>query len=129
MSWGNKVQIMSNVSVDDTTDTDAQYLDNVSSKVTLLPGESATVQLVAAFPATTTNDLGFRIVTTLDDTTEVYDDIAFVSGSIGRAASTTFEKSIVVSGCYAFRLECRKLGTAAETITVNAYVRKNGISA
>lgn len=128
MSWGAKTQIATGLSVNNTGDADSQYPSFASSATTLNPGESAHVQIVAAFPGTTTNDLGFRVVTTLDDTTEVWDDIAFVAGSIGRAASTTFERTILVSGCYKFRLEFRKLGTAAETITVDAYVRTDGVS-
>lgn len=129
MAWGSKAQIATSLAVNNTADADTQYPSFVSSAVTLNPGETAQIQIVAAFPATTTNDLGIRVVTTLDDATETWDDIAFMPvASIGRAASTTFERTIIVLGVYKFRVEFRKMGTASETITVDAYVRKDGVS-
>lgn len=128
MSWGSKTQIANGLSVNNTTDADSQYPSFPSSAVELNPGESAQVQVVAAFPSGTPNDLGVRVVTTLDDTSETWDDLAFTSFSITGVASTTFEKTFMVSGVKKFRVEFRKLGTAAETCTVNAYYRKDGIN-
>lgn len=129
MAWATKSQIATSVSVNNTTDADSQFPSFAGTGVTLNPGEMAHIQILAAFPSAAANDLAFRVVTTLDDATEVWDEIAFVAGSIGRVASTTVDRSITVFGCYKFRLEFRKLGTAAETITVDAYVRKDGVSA
>ncbi len=129
MAWGAKTQIATALAVNNTVDDDAQFPLFAGSAVTLNPGEMAHVQILAAFPAAAVDDLAFRVVTTLDDATEVYDEIAFVSGAIGRVVSTTVERSITVFGCYKFRLEWRKLGTTVETVTVDAYVRKDGVSA
>lgn len=128
MAWGAKTQIAANLAVNNTTDADSQYPSFASSAVTLNPGESAQVQITAAFPAAAANDLGIRVVGTLDDSSETWDDLPFSAMSIQRAASITFNRSITLTGPYKFRIEFRKLGTAAETVTVNAYVRKDGVS-
>lgn len=128
MAWGAKTQIATAIAVNNTTDADSQFPSFATDGVALNPGELAQIQIVATFPATTTNDLAYRVVTTLDDAAEVWDEITHIPGSIGRAASATIERTVTVTGVYKFRLEFRKVGTAAETITVNAYVRKDGVS-
>jgi hypothetical protein len=119
-----------NTSLSETTNSDSDYTaaNHFSQWVTLNPGESAQVQVEAAFAGTGT-DMFFRVVGTLDDATENADTVSFVAGSVPFTASVTVRRSVIVSGLYKFRVEVRKGGTTAGAYTPNVYTRKNGINA
>lgn len=113
----------------EVTNVDADYTaaSHYSQWVNLSPGQSAHIQIEAAF-GSTGSDMYFRVIGTLDDSSEAVDSISFVSGSLGFSASATARRSIIVSGLYRFRVEVRKGGTTSGSYTPNVYMRKNGIS-
>lgn len=130
MSWSDKATLTGlNTALSETSNADADYVatNHYSQWDTLNPGESAHLQIEAAF-GSTGNDMVFRIIGTLDATTENADNLPFVSGSLAFTASTTVRRSVMLTGPYKYRVEVRKAGTTAGSYTPNVYVRKNGIS-
>ena len=130
MSWSAKTTLTGlNVALSEVTNADADYVaaNHFTEWVTLNPGEIADLQLACVF-GSTGNDVYYRIIKTLDDTSEVIDTVAFTAGSIPFVASTTQYRPHTVSGCYRFRVEVRKGGTTAGSYTPNVYMRKNGVN-
>lgn len=130
MAWGDKATLTGlNTSLSETTNVDADYVatNHFSEWVTLNPGETADLQIGVAFGSTGSDTL-YRIITTLDASTETASTVAFTAGSVPFVASTTQLRPHMVSGCYKFRVELRKGGTTAGAYTPNVYIRKNGIS-
>jgi len=130
MAWSDKVTLTGlNTALSETTNVDADYVatNHFSQWDTLNPGESAHLQIEAAF-GSTGNDMYFRVIGTIDATSENADSVAFVAGSIPFIASTTQRRSVILTGPYKYRVEVRKGGTTAGSYTPNVYVRKNGIS-
>jgi len=130
MSWGSKTTLTGlNTALSETTNADADYVasNHYSQWDTLNPGESAHLQIEAAF-GSTGNDMYFRVVCCLDDSTENADNLSFIAGSLGYTASTTIRRSVILAGPYKYRVEVRKGGTTAGSYTPNVYVRKNGIN-
>lgn len=129
--WSDKTTLTGlNTALSETTNVDADYVatNHFTQWDTLNPGESAHLQIEAAF-GSTGSDMFFRIIGTLDVSSENADSLPFISGSIGFSASTTQRRSIILTGPYKYRVEVRKGGTTAGSYTPNVYVRKNGISA
>ena len=130
MAWGDKTTLTGlNVSLSETTNVDADFIatNHFSQWVTLNPGESAHIQVAAAF-GSTGSDMIFRIITTLDDTSETADTSALLTGVVPYVASTTQLRSLFLTGPYKFRIDVRKYGTTAGAYTPNVYIRKNGFS-
>lgn len=130
MAWGSKTTLTGlNTALSETTNVDGDYTatNHYTQWDTLNPGESAHIQIEAAF-GSTGSDMYFRVVGTLDATTENADTVAFVSGVVPFILSTTQRRSIILTGPYKYRVEVRKGGTTAGSYTPNVYVRKNGIS-
>lgn len=130
MAWYDKVTLTGmNAALSETSNADADYTatNHYSQWDTLNPGESAHLQIESAF-GSTGNDMYFRIVGTLDASSENADSVAFVAGSIPFVASATQRRSVMLTGPYKYRVEVRKGGTTAGNYTPNVYVRKNGIS-
>lgn len=130
MAWSDKVTLTGlNAPLSETSNADADYTatSHYSQWDTLNPGESANLQIQAAF-GSTGNDMYFRIIGTLDDSSENADTVSFVAGSIPFIGSTTQRRSVILTGPYKYRIEVRKGGTTAGSYTPNVYVRKNGIS-
>jgi hypothetical protein len=130
MSWSAKTTLTGlNTSLSETSNADADYVaaNHVSQWDTLNPGESAHLQIEAAF-GSTGNDMYFRVIGTLDASSENADTVAFVSGNVPFVLSTTQRRSVMLTGPYKYRVEVRKGGTTAGAYTPNVYVRKNGIS-
>lgn len=128
--WSDKTTLTGlNTALSETTNTDADYVaaSHYSQWDTLNPGESAHLQIEAAF-GSTGSDMFFRIIGTLDVSSENADSLPFISGSIGFSASTTQRRSIILTGPYKYRVEVRKGGTTAGSYTPNVYARKNGIN-
>lgn len=131
MAWSDKTTLTGlNTALSETTNADADYVatNHYSEWVTLNPGESAHLQIEAAFGATG-GDMLFRVVGTLDASSESADTITFIpGGSLGYILNTTQRRSIIVTGPYKFRVEVRKGSATAGDYTPNVYMRKNGIS-
>lgn len=121
MAWGNKTQISSGVTVNSTT------LQDMSTAVTLNPGESAHVQVECDFGATPTGNLEVHILTTLDDSSENWDDTSY--GAPYTILNTTDPNAFpfTVRGVYKFALMYKNsAGTTSNIVT--AWYRKDGVS-
>lgn len=118
MAWGSKTQIASGVSVAGTE----QY----STAVTLDPGETAEVQITGDSNGTTDNLL-VRVYATLDASSEQWDTAPRQSIEIDCLDGNLNAKTIKVRGYYKFRLGFIRSGST-DTITANAYYRKDGVS-
>lgn len=130
MAWSEKATLTGlNTALSETSNADADYTatSHYSQWDTLNPGESAHLQIESSF-ASTGNDMYFRVIGTLDASSENADSVAFIAGSLPFIASTTQRRSVMLTGPYKYRVEVRKGGTAAGSYTPNVYVRKNGIS-
>jgi len=73
-------------------------------------------------------DVWYRVVKTLDETSEAPQNIPYIAGVFAYSSSGNYKKSVVISNCYKFRIEFRKGGTTAGTYTPYVYMRKNGVS-
>lgn len=118
MAWGAKTQIITAASVAGT--------ETFSDYVSLNPGEVAHVQVSADFPAGLNDDLEVRVYGTLDDATETSDNQTNVIGLILNVNDPGIW-STIVSGFYKFRVGVVRSGST-DTITVDAYVRKDGVN-
>lgn len=118
MAWGTKNTIINAQSVSGT--------EVFSSAVGLNPGEVAHVQVEADFPATPTDNLIVKIYGTLDDTSENWDDTPLFQQEIDNGIDPN-AISLVIAGVYKFRLGVIRDGST-DTITVNAYERRDGVS-
>lgn len=130
MSWGDKTAVTGlGASLSETSNLDTDYVaaSHFSGGVSLNPGESAHVQISCAF-ASAGSDLFYRVVATLDDSSETWDNLPLMSGSLAFSASSTVVRSFIVSGVKRFRIEVRKGGTTSGSYTPSASWRKNGIS-
>ena len=130
MAWSAKTTLTGlNVALSETTNVDADYVaaNHYSQWDTLNPGESAHLQIEAAFGATG-GDMIVRVTGTLDGAAENADTITFVPATIPFVASTTQRRSIMLTGPYKYRIEVRKGAVTAGSYTPNVYVRKNGIN-
>jgi len=130
MTWSAKATLTGlNTELSETTNVDANYTatNHFTQWDTLNPGESAELQIGVAFGATGA-DISYRIITTLDDSSEVANTVATTAGSVPFVASTTQYRPHKVSGCSKFRVEVRKYGVTAGAYTPNVYVKKDGIS-
>jgi hypothetical protein len=131
MAWGSKITLNGlNAVLSEVTNIDTDYvaLNHFTDWDTLNPGESVNLQIEVAFGGTG-NDMYFRIIGTLDNSSENADTFAFVSGTIPFVALTTQRRTIVISSLYKYRVEVRKGGTTAGSYTPNVYAKHNGISA
>ena len=118
MAWGSKSQIITAASVTDT--------ESFSSAVTLNPGESAVVEVEADFPSSPTDYLIASIYSTLDDTSENWDDTPILSWPLINTLDPN-KAAVVINDLYKFRIGVKASGST-DTITVDAWYRKNGIS-
>lgn len=100
------------------------------NKISLNPRELAHVEIIAdnENASTVTDALEVRVVTTLDASTEDWDDSP-VMGFTYEPATVAAEKfSFQVAGFYAFRVEVRSSGST-DTYTVDCNYRVDGVSA
>jgi hypothetical protein len=117
MSWTNKVKIADDLSVAGT--------ELYSDAVELNSDETAHIQIVADFPAGPTDDLEVRVYTTLDASTETWDNTTFATAQTMDNGTDPNRFSITVTGIYKFRLGFVRSGST-DTITVNAWYKSNG---
>jgi len=118
MAWGSKTQIENAASVTGT--------ELFSDAVSLNPGESAHVQIVANSGGTT-DSLTVSVYSTLDASSEVWDEVPVTQFLLDCTSGNDTEVSFLVSGVYKFKVGYVRSGST-DTITVNAYVRVDGIS-
>lgn len=118
MGWGSKTQVASSLSVAGTE----QYTDDI----TLNPGEQVHIQVKADFPGSPTDNLVVSGYGTLDDSSEVWDDTAFLKFEIDNGTDPN-HVALVISGFYKFKLGFIRSGST-DTITVDAWIRKDGVS-
>ena len=118
MAWGTKTQIANALSVAGT--------ELFSDSVTLNPGELADIQIVGNSGGTTDN-LNIALYSTLDDSSENWDTVAFYSFQLVCTNGNDNDVSITVSGKYKFRIGFVRSGST-DTIATNAWVRKDGVS-
>ena len=119
MAWGNKTQIANALSITAT--------EVFSDSFTLNPGESAHVQVEADFPASPTDDLEVRLYGTLDESSENWDDTVLqYLGTLDKGTDPN-AMSFIVSGIYKGRIGFKRSGST-DTITVNAWLRKDGVN-
>ena len=122
MAWGAESQITTALALASTI-----AYGNPSTTVALNVGESAEVQISAAFTGTATADLYLRVVASNDGVR--WDTLTYMSGmSIGRVVSTTQTRTIMVRGVKNFRIEYAQSVSDAQAITVNAWAQKDGIN-
>jgi hypothetical protein len=123
MAWGTNDTIISAVAL-----SAANATTTSTPIVNLNPGESCIVQLSATWATTATDDLAF-VVQTSPNAGTTWDNIPYMSPTIGKVASAVAQiRSIQVYGVKHFRIVATK-GATVETVTINATVIKDGISA
>jgi len=118
MAWGSKTQIENAASVAGT--------ELFSDAVTLYPGESAHVQIVANSNGTT-DSLIVSVYSTLDASTETWDEVPITQFLLDCTSGNDTEVSFLVSGVYKFQVGYVRSGST-DTITTSAWYRSNGIS-
>jgi hypothetical protein len=118
MSWASKTQIATSVSVAGTE----QY----SSAFSLNSGETAHVQVKGDFPATPTDDLLIKVYGTLDDSSEEWDKAPIMQFRLDKGTDPNVV-SFLLQGFYKARLGFIRSGST-DTITTDAWIRKDGIS-
>lgn len=118
MGWGSKTQIENAAAVAGT--------ELFSDIVGLNPGESALVQAVGNSDGTT-DGLIISVYATLDDGSENWDTVAVFKFELDCTDGNDNDVSFIVSGLYRFRLGFVRSGST-DTITVDAWIKKDGIS-
>jgi hypothetical protein len=118
MSWASKTQIATSLSVAGT--------EQFSSSFTLSPGESAQVQVKGDFPASPTDDLLIKVYGTLDDSSEEWDKAPLMQFRLSKGTDPNVI-SFLIQGFYKARLGFIRSGST-DTITTDAWIRKDGIS-
>jgi len=118
MAWGSKTQIENAASVAGT--------ELYSDVMTLNPGELAHIQVVGNSNGTT-DSLEIKVYTTLDDSTQNWDTVPLISLLLDCTDGNDNDVSFLVSGVYSFYIGWVRDG-ATDTITTNAWVRKDGVS-
>lgn len=109
MAWGDKTTATQLTTIDDTTE---QFFDQTP---TLNPGELLHVEIEGNFVGSPTDDLVVNVYTTLDDTSENWDDTAFMSIQVDNSPDPN-KLSFTISGIYKFRIGVLSSGNT-DTIT------------
>lgn len=118
MAWGSKTQVATSLSVAGT--------ELFSDDIDLNPGESGHVQVVADSGGTT-DSLIISVYGTLDDSSEVWDAVPVFQFVLDTTSGNPEEVSFVISGLYRCRIGFVRDGST-DTISTNAYIRKDGIN-
>lgn len=117
MAWDTKTKIADGLSAAGT--------EVFSDSVDLKSDETAHVQISADFPGSPTDDLTVSVYTTLDASAETWDNTTFATAVTMDKGTDPNVHSITVTGVAKFRVGFVRSGST-DTITVNAWVRKNG---
>ena len=118
MACGSKTQIENAASVAGT--------ELFSDAVTLTPGELSDIQVIGNSSGTT-DSLEIKAYGTLDASSENWDTVPFFSFVLDCTDGNDNDVSFQVSGKYKFRLGFVRDGST-DTITTNAWSRKDGVS-
>lgn len=119
MAWSSKT-----AATQLTTITTEQFF---STLVTLNPGETAHCQVESNPPVTPTDVLVVSAYTTLDDSSEDWDETPFLSFQVANTPDPN-DASFLVSGVYKFRVGVKRSGTTDTFATADFSYRKDGVS-
>lgn len=102
VTWGAKTALTTQTAINNTTE---EFLHGSGLGITLATGLSCHVQLEVDNEAgSVTDDLLVAIYTTLDDSSAVWDDVAFMSFAHTPAGIALERVAFIVSGVYHFRI-------------------------
>lgn len=119
MAWGSKTSATQLTSI-----TTIQYFDSVP---TLDPGEWAHVQVDVNFPATPTDHAVVQVFTTLDDSSENWDDTPLHEFQIDKGTDPN-AVSFLVSGVYKFRVGVKRSGSTDTLTSADLAYRLSGVA-
>jgi len=122
MAWGSKVTATQVTSITDTR----QYFD---TNITLNPGEIVQCQISASYGGTT-DDLTVHVVSTLDDSSESWDTVDYLSFAMTSGSSGQSDiRSFLLSGVYKARVGVESTGATDTHLTASFSYRKDGVNA
>jgi len=122
MAWGSKVTATQVTSITDTR----QYFD---TNITLNPGEIVQCQISASYGGTT-DDLTVHVVSTLDDSSESWDTVDYLSFAMTSGSSGQSDiRSFLLSGVYKVRVGVESTGATDTHLTASFSYRKDGVNA
>lgn len=127
MGWTAKQPIAEAVVVAEDALADAITGDDVSSAVSLNPGEVAHVEVEYDPPTTPTDDLVVAVQTTLDGDSENWDDEPYLVFTIPNTPDPC-KRSFTISQVYRWRLVFYMTGSTDTTGTATAHYRTDGVS-
>ena len=108
VTWGSDTALTTRTTVDNVTE---EFLGTID----LSAGLQAHIQLEVDNEDTPiVDDLVVSIYTTLDDTSEVWDDTPFMQFSVTPASTNLERQAFVVSGIYKFRIGVLSAGGTDE---------------
>ena len=121
VTWGDKTALTTQTTIDNATE---EFLHGSGLGIDLSGGLSCHIQLEVDVDggAGPTDDLIVAIYTSLDDTSEVWDDEPFFEQTITPADLDLDRHPLVVSGIYKFRIGCLSSG-ATNTYAVGGDFR------
>lgn len=126
MAWGADTSLGTALTtVDNTTE---EFIPPTGG-ISLNPRESAHIQLtIDNESGSVTDALECRVYTTLDDTTEEWDETPFMAFTVEPGGIAAEQYSFMLAGCYKFRLGFLSAG-ATDLYSVSGQYRKDGVSA
>jgi hypothetical protein len=118
MAWGSDT-----ASTQLTTITTEQFFSQTPQ---LNPGETAHCQVAVDFPTTPTDNAIVSVYATLDDSSEDWDEIPYMSFVIDNSEDTS-DVSFLVSGVYKFRVGVKQDTGTTNLTSADMNHRVNGI--
>lgn len=119
------------------SDTADSGLSNITTEqyfaaITLNPGELVHCQVLIEFPGTPTDHALVSVYTTLDTTSEVWDNIPFmqfrVLNSDDPDPTGAATVGFTISGLYKFQIGVKRDGSTDTITTADLNYRKDGVS-
>jgi hypothetical protein len=122
MAWGSKVTATEITSITNTR----QWFD---TNITVNPGEIVQCQISASYGGTT-DDLTVHVVSTLDDSSEEWDTIDYLSFAMTSGSNGQSDiRSFLLSGAYKVRVGVESSGGTDTHTTASFSYRKDGVNA
>lgn len=122
MAWGSKVTATQVTAITNTR----QYFD---TNITLNPGEIVQCQVSASYGGTT-DDLTVHVESTLDDSSESWDTVDYLSFAMTSGSSGQSDiRSFLLSGVYKARIGVESTGATDTHLTASFSYRKDGVNA
>lgn len=120
MAWGSKVDatVLTNVS-----DTES-FFDQTP---TTTPGELFHAQVQAVFTTSPTDNAVVALYSTLDDSSENWDETALVKFEIDKGTSPN-DVSFDIAGVYRWRIGVKSAGTTDNIHTMNMSFRRDNVN-